>query len=117
MTLPWDRAQSDGAHEAWAQLIGPLAPELADHGDSLADQVVARAQVDLPDLVSGPDGWQLLHDALAAGARAMAARLERGDDPATVELPPETLDLLRDSAHRGVPLIPLMRLYRLGYSV
>jgi len=107
MTPRWD----------WAPVMEPLARGLADRSDDLAAEIVRYARLEIPDLVGAPDGWEPLHAALVAGARNLADRLEHGEEPTDVELPRATLALVRDAARRGVPLIPLTRVYRFAHSV
>jgi PucR C-terminal helix-turn-helix domain/GGDEF-like domain len=111
-----DRAQSRGARAVWVGLVRPLAGELIDRSDELSEVMVQRVLEGLPGIASGLEGSESLRAALAAGSRNLATMLERGDDPDSVELPLATLALVRDSAQRGTPLLPLVRVYRLAFA-
>src|SRR4051794_6018312 len=117
MTPQWERAQAPDTRDAWEHLLAPLGRELADRSDDVAAEILGQARLMMPDLVDEPDGWDALHTALDEGARALGNKLERGEDPGTVDLPPVTLAFIRDTARRGVQLSPLMRVYRFAYSV
>ena len=117
MTPQWERAQAPDTRDAWERLLAPLGRELADRSDVIAAEILGQVRLMMPDLVDGPDGWHALYTALDEGARALASKLERGEDPGTVDLPPVTLALVRDTARRGAQLSPLMRVYRFAYSV
>src|SRR3954451_4270179 len=103
--------------DAWSQVIEPYARDLAGRSGQLAAQIVERSRMELPELGAGPDGWEGVLAAVDAGAQALALHIERGDDPAEVELPAATVALIRDTAQRGTPLAPLVRVYRFAYSV
>jgi hypothetical protein len=117
MTPEWERAQAPDARDAWEGLVAPLARELAGRSDDIAAEILWQARLEMPDLVDEPDGWDALYTALDEGARAVAGALERGDDPESLHLPPVTLAFVRETARRGVPLTPLMRVYRFVRSV
>jgi len=117
MTPEWERAQAPDARDAWEGLVAPLARELAGRSDDIAAEILWQARLEMPDLVDEPDGWDALYTALDEGARALAGALERGDDPESLHLPPATLAFVRETARRGVPLTPLMRVYRFVRSV
>jgi hypothetical protein len=108
--------RSRGARAAWVDLIQPLAGELIDRSDELSQVMVQRVLEALPELATGLEGSEPLRAALAAGTRNLASMLERGEDPESVELPVATLALVRDSARRGTPILPLVRVYRLAFA-
>jgi hypothetical protein len=108
--------RSRGARAAWVDLVQPLAGELIDRSDELSQVMMQRVLSGLPDLATGLEGSEPLRAALAAGTRNVATMLERGDDPDSVELPVATLALVRDSAQRGTPVLPLVRVYRLAFA-
>jgi DNA-binding PucR family transcriptional regulator len=108
--------RSRGARAAWVGLIQPLAGELIDRSDELSQVMAQRVLAEVPDLATGPEGSEPLRAALAAGTRTLATALERGDDPDSAELPVATLALVRDSAQRGTPVLPLVRVYRLAFA-
>jgi len=103
--------------DEWSQVIEPYARGLGVRSGELAAQIVERAQLEMPELGEGPDGWEAVLAAADAGAQALADRMARGDDPADVALPPPTIALIRDTAQRGLALAPLVRIYRFAYSV
>jgi len=117
MTPEWEGAQALDARDAWHHLLAPLARELADRSDDIAAEILWQVRLEMPDLVDEPDGWDALYTALDEGARALAGALERGEEPANVDLPPVTLAFVRETARRGVPLTALMRVYRFVRSV
>jgi hypothetical protein len=117
MTPQWERAQAPDARDAWERLLAPLARELAGRSDDIAAEIVGQARLHMPELVEEPDGWDGLYGTLDEGARTLMASLERGDDPERVDLPPVTLAFVRETARRGVPIVPLMRVYRFARSV
>lgn len=112
MTPRWERAQAAEAIAVWEALLAPLARGFADRSDDLAAEILGQVRLQMPGLVEEPDGWDELYTALDEGARTLAGKLELGEDPETVDLPPATLMLVRDTARRAVPLIPLVRVYR-----
>jgi hypothetical protein len=117
MTPQWERAQAPEALDAWQSLLVPLARTFADRSDDIAAEILGQARLEMPDLVDDPDGWDALYTALHEGSRTLADSLERGGDPQSIDLPPVALVFVRETARRGVPLLPLMRIYRFVRSV
>jgi hypothetical protein len=93
-----------------------VAADLTAGAEDVAAAVVARVREATPELLPGEDEWTALGAAAVAGYRNIAVMLGRGDDPRAMELPEATRALARDSAKRGIPMPPLMRLYRFGLA-
>ncbi len=100
----------------WAAVIPPLAAAMRDGSRELSVEMMERIGTELPELVADPDDAETNRASNEANILLIADLLERGADPRTAELPAPTLAYAESGAHRNMPLVGLLRAYRIGHG-
>lgn len=116
MEPQWERALSPAAKQAWSGLLRPLAVDLQNRASELSKAAVADVRGELPELFPDPESGEENRASTEASLRALAELMERGADPRSIELPPETLAYARMAVRRHIPFSSLLRSYRLAHE-
>jgi DNA-binding PucR family transcriptional regulator len=118
---PWEPLQRPAARAVWEEQLHPLAVWMAARVEALGDSIAAKVELELAfeeevAWIRDGDGAAMLRASLTAGLRTFAEQLEHWQDPTAMDLPAATAALVREGARRGVPMAPLMRIYRLAVA-
>lgn len=114
MEPEWPPLQEPTANRAWQEVLKPLAAQMQMCAPQLAERIVDRFKVELPQLVPDTSAVTAQLASVEAGTRQLAQLLETGDDPHRVDLPPATVAIGRSGVQRQIPLADYIRSYRLG---
>jgi DNA-binding PucR family transcriptional regulator len=117
MEPQWERARGASAQRVWADVLRPVAAELASEAHALSNEVIAYVTQQVPELVPDPELAEENRASSEASIRAFAAIVDDGADPREIELPAATIAYAQASVRRGMSLAALMRSYRLAVEV
>jgi DNA-binding PucR family transcriptional regulator len=117
MEPQWERARGASAQRVWAEVLCPVAAELANSAHGLSDEAIGYIAEQIPELVPDPELAEENRASTEASIRAFAALVGQGADPREIELPAATIAYAQASVRRGMSLAALMRSYRLGVEV
>lgn len=117
MEPQWEPARGASAQRVWADVLRPVAAELAGHAHELSCEAVAYISEQLSELFPDPELAEENRASTEAGIRAFAGLIEEGADPRAIDLPAATVAYAQAAVRRGVPLAALLRSYRLAVEV
>jgi hypothetical protein len=95
-------------------LLASVAAQLEPHASSLSEMLVAQVVREIPELVSDKSLFDLLGASMMAAVTAGFQMVLSGD-PASAPAP-VAIEYARRLAQRGVPVEPLLRVYRSGQA-
>ncbi|WP_059017626.1 helix-turn-helix domain-containing protein [Mycobacterium sp. M26] len=115
MDPEWAPIRDDvAAQRVWQTVLRPIAADLLEQSEQLAEDVLDRIRAEQPQLM--PDS--LFIEGQPAGIessiRQFAQIVADGADPRELDLPAEAIALGRARVQQRVPLAFLIRSYRLG---
>jgi hypothetical protein len=117
MEPAWDAVRDADDVRVWADVLVPVAGELAGRAAELSAVALEQVRTELPALFPDPDSAEENRGSTEASVRAFAALLAAGADPAGTDLPGATVAYAQASVRRGTALTALMRSYRLTVGV
>jgi DNA-binding PucR family transcriptional regulator len=117
MELTWEPLREPDAERVWKELLRPIVAEMRMCTAELAEQAVARMQIEMPALFPDPHSVKENVVSTEAGIRQLADIIDVGGDPRDVELPAPTSAIARAGVQRQLPLASLMRFYRVAHEL
>lgn len=111
----WAAARGATAERVWAAVMRPVAVRLAADASIVAASVNQAARAAMVELVD-EDVFAENLESTEATLRLVARALERGDDPAAVEVPAATVAFARTEVQRRVALVRVSQAYRVAHQ-
>lgn len=102
--------------EPWRQIVAELvsSPRWVE---ATTERVIARIEVEQPELVTAADLRAATRDSIEANVRLFGSATRRARPAAEVEPPPESVEWSRIAVRHNVGLATLLRTYRIGHEV
>jgi len=116
MEPQWEPAREPAAAKAWAGILRPVAAEARDHLRELSEHTVERMRAVTPAAFADPTALEQVRSNAEGGFLAVVESIERGSDPAMIELPAGLLAGARTRAQTGFPLTQLLRAHRMAHE-
>jgi hypothetical protein len=116
MQPEWMGAREQAAAEAWERILRPIAAAVRKNARSISETAVERFRHVTPEAFADPTSREQMRSNAEAGFLAIADSIERGSDPATIELPDGLLAGARSRAQSGFSLALVMRAHRLAHE-
>lgn len=85
--------------------------------EATTERVIARIEVEQPELVTAADLRAATRDSIEANVRLFGSATRRARPAAEVEPPPESVEWSRIAVRHNVGLATLLRTYRIGHEV
>jgi len=98
------------------QRVSAVAAAVSARAGEVSDDIVALLMREIPPLDDDQRVVGLLSASVAANVTTVLHVLEHGIDPERVEAPAAAIEYARRLAQRGVPMIALVRAYRIGQA-
>jgi hypothetical protein len=112
MEAVWEPIDS----ELWERSVPTLVERIRADAPRLSELIGDRIAEAMPELLADPDVAAANSASNSANVSLLADLLERGADPAGLDLPEPTVAYATLGAHQNTPLPPLLRAYRLGHE-
>jgi len=98
------------------QRVSAVAAAVSARAGEVSDDIVALLMREIPPLDDDQRVVGLLSASVAANVTTVLHVLEHGIDPERVEAPAAAIEYARRLAQRGVPMVALVRAYRIGQA-
>lgn len=105
------------AQRAWAEVLRPVAEQLAEFAPRLTDEIAAAILAAVPGVFDDPDSAAENRASTEASLVSIAHAMARAEDPTRIELPAATVAFGRTAVQRRVGSGVISHVYRAAHEV